>query len=458
MTSKDNPRFTTVIVNRLWKKAFGLALIEPLDELMDGTIPMIPELQTHLEGLMKELNYDMKAYLRVLYNTSAYQRQVTRSEVALGVVYHFTGPILRRMSAEQMWDSFVTLVNPSPDMVNAAAREQMEQRILQAKKNADGIEALSAEEAYRGIKTAAEVYAKNKERTEAKQKLYIEARTRQKELQDKLDALKPGPERLDLEQQYAEARKKVDQLRREVNDIQNEGRRLTLSEVIIPGHKKLYEKVTGSPYVNTSLSKIGSEGGAELPTMMAGDSMMMASGVRAERVIIPGYDRKEMTSEERKAEEERRLAAYADEADYYGIPEKQRRDFFRARSELTRKYLRAAELESPAPRGHPLRDFGQSDRETIENANLDASVPQSLFMMNGGLMPDILSKYSQLMLAISKAQYPDDKLEAAYMAVLSRKPNAREKDAWLKAQDKGLNSTEDLIYALLNTQQFVFIQ
>jgi hypothetical protein len=459
MTSKDNPRFTTVIANRLWKKAFGLALIEPLDELMDGTIPMVPELQTHLEGLIKELNYDMKAYLRVLFNTRTYQRQVTRDEVAPGVVYHFTGPVLRRMSAEQMWDSFVTLINPNPDMINSAAREQMEQRILQAKKNAEGIESLDVEEAYRGLKMAADVYARNRERTETKQKVYIEARATQKELQEKLEAIKPGPEREAMEKKVAEARNKVDELRREVNDIQNEGRRLTMSEVMVPGHKKLYEKVTGKPYVNASLAKNSTGGTAEVPSMMAGDSMMMmANGVRAERVIIPGFDRKELTPEERKAEEEKRQAAYREEAEYYGIPEKQHRDYFRARVQQSRDYLRSAELESPAPRGHPLRDFGQSDRETIENANYDASVPQSLFMMNGNLMPNILSKYSQLMLALSKAQYPDDKLETAYMAILARKPTQKEKEAWLKAQDSGLNATEDLIYALLNTQQFIFIQ
>jgi hypothetical protein len=458
MAAKDNPRFTTVIVNRLWKKAFGLALIEPLDELMDGSVPMIPELQTHLEGLMKELNYDMKAYLRILYNTSAYQRHVTREEVAPGIVYHFTGPVLRRMSAEQMWDSFVTLINPNPDMINSTAREQMDQRILQAKKNADGIESLTVEEAYRGMKIAAQVYGKNRERTDAKQKLYLEARMNQKALQEEFEALKPGSDREIMEKKVAEARQKVDQLRREVNDIQNEGRRLTMSEVIVPGHKKLYEKVTGKPYVNASLAKNSSEGSTEVPSMMAGDSMMMANGVKAERVNVPGYDRKELSPEERKAEEQQRQEAYREEAAYYGIPEKQHRDYFRTRAQQSRDYLRSAELESPAPRGHPLRDFGQSDRETIENANYDASVPQSLFMMNGNLMPNILSKYSQLMLAISKAQYPDDKLEAAYKAILARKPSAKEKEAWSKAQDSGLNTMEDLIFSLLNTQQFIFIQ
>lgn len=72
MTDKSNPRFTTVIVNRLWKRAFGMALIEPLDELRDDTAPMVPELQSYLEKLMKDLDFDMKAFQKVLFNTTAY--------------------------------------------------------------------------------------------------------------------------------------------------------------------------------------------------------------------------------------------------------------------------------------------------------------------------------------------------------------------------------------------------
>ena len=39
----------------------------------------------------------------------------------------------------------------------------------------------------------------------------------------------------------------------------------------------------------------------------------------------------------------------------------------------------------------------------IENANLEASVPQALALMNGQLFPQIVSRYSQLMLTINKA-------------------------------------------------------
>lgn len=461
MTSPENPRFTTVIANRLWKRVFGLALIEPLDELMDNTVPMIPEMEKHLEKLVVDMQYDMKGILRVLYNTKAYQAQVSREEHSPGEVYHFTGPLLRRMSAEQMWDSFVTLINPSPDMINEASREIMEQRILQAKKIADGVESLSSEEALAGLKKAADIYSRNRERTDAQQKLYAEARNAYKQAREAAEAMADGPAKVAALSKADELRKKSDDIRKEVNRIQNEGRRVTFAEVIVPGEKRLFEKVTGKPYQTVSLTRSSGDGGDSSPAMMSGggEMMMMANGAKAEKVTIPGYDRKELTKEEKKAITEKAHAAYAEEADFFGITnEKDRRNYISTRDQISRNTLRAAELESPAPRGHYLREFGQSDRETIENANSDASVPQALAMMNGSLLPQITNKYSQLMLTVNKAPYPDDKVDAAYMTLLSRKPTPAEKAVWLKAQDSGLSSMEDLIFSLLNTQQFIFIQ
>lgn len=458
MTSPENPRFTTVIANRLWKRVFGLALIEPLDELMDMSVPMVPEMEKYLEKLVIDLKYDMKAVLRVLYNTKAYQAQVSREEYAAGSTYHFTGPLLRRMTAEQMWDSFVTLINPSPDMINQANRDAMEQRILQAKKIADSVDALTPEQALEGLQKAAKIYGMNRERTEVQQKLYAEARTQWKEAQDKAEAMKPGPEQEAALAKAKDLRAKSDAIRSEVNRIQNEGRKVTYAEVITTGQKKLFEKVTGKPYQTVALN---TKGGSEAaPAMMAGDSMMMmASGVRTEKVVIPGYDRKELTKEEKEAVNAKLRSAYEEEADYYGITEpKERKQYVASRERMSRDTLRSAELESPAPRGHYLREFGQSDRETIENANNEASVPQALAMMNGSLLPQLLDRFSQLMLTMRKAQYPDDKVEAAYMTILSRKPSVNEKASWLKAQDNGLQDIQDLIFSLLNTQQFIFIQ
>lgn len=453
MTSRDNPRFTTVIVNRLWKKAFGLALIEPLDELMDQSVPMNAELQKHLEKLMADLDYDMKAYLRIVFNTSAYQRQATREEVPPGVVYHFTGPLLRRMTAEQMWDSFVALINPSPDMPNIVAREQIEQRVLQAKKSSDSIDSLSPEEVLKGIEAAAKLYKAQASAVTEKQRDIADVRIKAQELADKARMLE-GEARMKLEAQANEQKEKARKLSRELNDLYSDARRAVQTGVIIPGQKKLFEKVTGKPFQTAMLKTNGNV--EAIPS--SGDVMPSATRGASERVMIPGYDRKELTKEERQAIEAKRRETFEDEARYYGIPGKEWRYYYQSREQQTRNWLRAAELESPAPRGHYLREFGQSDRETIENANNEASVPQALAMMNGQLLPQIIGRYSQLMLTINKAPYPDDKIDAACMTILSRKPTPKEKEVWLKAQSENFNSMEDLVFALLNTQQFIFIQ
>lgn len=114
LTSKDNPRFALTIANRLWKQVFGAGQIEPVDDMMDSTVAENPELMAFLEAEMKRLDFDMKEYLRILYNTETYQRQSFDHEVAIGTPYHFPGPMLRRMTAEQAWDSFLTLARPEP--------------------------------------------------------------------------------------------------------------------------------------------------------------------------------------------------------------------------------------------------------------------------------------------------------------------------------------------------------
>ena len=115
MTSPENPRFTTVIANRMWKRVFGLGLIEPVDEMTDSTVASNPQVMDYLTQLMIDKKYSLKSVLRVLYNTDTYQRMATTQEVPLGETYHFTGPMLRRMSAEQIWDSMVTLSKGSLD-------------------------------------------------------------------------------------------------------------------------------------------------------------------------------------------------------------------------------------------------------------------------------------------------------------------------------------------------------
>lgn len=114
LTSPDNPRFTKVISNRLWKRVMGLGLFEPVDELdMEVTISH-PALLAHLEKSMVNLGYDMKQFMRVLYNTRTFQFKANPEEHS-DRTYHFAGRVLSRMSAEQIWDSMLSTTVPAID-------------------------------------------------------------------------------------------------------------------------------------------------------------------------------------------------------------------------------------------------------------------------------------------------------------------------------------------------------
>ena len=115
LASPDNPRFTLTVANRLWKHAMGYGVIEPVDDMMDDTEPSNPELMEFLVSEMERLNYNMKEFQRIIYNTKTWQREATYTNLDPEKPYHFPGPVLRRMTAEQVWDSLLTLTVPNPN-------------------------------------------------------------------------------------------------------------------------------------------------------------------------------------------------------------------------------------------------------------------------------------------------------------------------------------------------------
>ncbi|MCB1093574.1 MAG: DUF1549 domain-containing protein, partial [Verrucomicrobiae bacterium] len=52
LTSSENPMFTKVIANRLWKKVMGVGIYEPVDEFTEESEPSHPELMQFLEDQM----------------------------------------------------------------------------------------------------------------------------------------------------------------------------------------------------------------------------------------------------------------------------------------------------------------------------------------------------------------------------------------------------------------------
>ena len=112
LTDKDNPRFTLILANRLWKKTIGMGLFEPAEKIREGkTAPSDPALMEALIEIVHQKKFKLKDVYRVLYNTDLFSRESTRESIAFSMDMGFLGPVSRRVSAEQMWDNLMVLRN-----------------------------------------------------------------------------------------------------------------------------------------------------------------------------------------------------------------------------------------------------------------------------------------------------------------------------------------------------------
>ncbi len=341
MTSPTNPRFTVVIANRLWRKVMGQGLIEPVDNFTAATVPSDAKLMDHLADLMVRVGYDTRRFQQVLLSTACFQRAAVPVENPAPEDYCFQGPLLRRMGAEEVWDSLLAMAIPDSDERKGAA-------------SAEGM--YDAYDQYKD-KTPAEIYAMM---TSA-----ADSMGQRKELQDKLkDLMATFADRAAAAQDP-----QVRQLRQQL----------------------------------AALNKDDGGKGLGLYGMA------------------------------------RRQAPETDPR-WRGYP---------------RELVRAAELPSPAPNGHVLRDFGQSDRQLIDNASSAPAVTQALSLLNGVVDRNVLNADSELMRTLASITDRERQLRVAFLAVLTREPSTKERELFL-AQDAP--PIQDVVWTLINSREFLFVR
>lgn len=72
----------------------------------------------HLTFVMKAAKFDLREVQRVIYNSKTYQASASATPDLGKAKYLFNGPLVRRLSAEQVWDSLiVTAVGTYADNV-----------------------------------------------------------------------------------------------------------------------------------------------------------------------------------------------------------------------------------------------------------------------------------------------------------------------------------------------------
>ncbi|MDZ4286682.1 MAG: DUF1549 domain-containing protein [Prosthecobacter sp.] len=423
MATKDNPRFTLVVANRLWKKAMGMGVIEPVDEITDSTVPSNPQLMTFLEDTMKALNYDMKEFLRIVYNSGTYQRAAYAKDVELGEVYHFPGPLLRRMSAEQIWDSMVALYKPSPDAPSVDARVDREIAIRRVEWLDRALNSLTAQELAEGAAKVVQIQKQLSADVRKAQEQMIEANKNKDE-----DAVR-------------EARKVVTNQRRRIDEAAQE-------IVYTMGFKKfaelaragkLKEQVDDNEFAREIAAVIKSKEGKDL-------ELDEALGILARQ-------QRARLTEVQKARLKR-------DTEQLHVNDPKERESLRAWENFRDTFMvRAVDLRSPAPNGHFLREFGQSDRELVENANDEASVGQALMLLNGKTFSQLMNPYTMISRALRRAESTDQTIDAIYLSLFSRKATEGEKDLLRPVvEGNGLTGKGDALWAALNTRQFYFIE
>ncbi len=372
LTGSDNPRFTKIIVNRLWKAVMGVGLVEPVDDFKDGTVASNPDLFAYLEKEMVNVDYDMRRFLGILYNTRTYQRQSTTEDINLDD-YHFQGPALRRMSAEQIWDSLLAVTIPAVDERQGGSKYR--KRYEEMKQRAEGLESMKKQP--QRILNAAKDIAK------------VE---------------------YDHEQASSGLRKQVAKAREEGNDSLAK----KLNKEMRAASKARDEQVKGIRGAFESTFVRASEKGSSMSMMKMGE--MKGEAKMSKDPRWKGYDG---------------------------------------------DYVRASEVRSPAPSGHFLRQFGQSDRETISAAEIEASVAQVLHLLNGKVYDQLVSSKSLLMKGIDQLYGDDEKQDYIFMSLLTREPTEREREIMSKhfaTADDSKDACKTIIWSLLNTKELLFIQ
>lgn len=324
MTHPQNPRFAMAIANRLWKRAFGVGVVDPVTNLdnpdEDGSNP---ELLKHLASEMVRVKFDLKQFMRIVYNTRAYQSEATTENIAMGEKYYFQGPMLRRMSAEQAWDSYMTLVLGQPDQFKAPLQDLYAKSIDLNLDTVDAKTVLIKYDAYRKIQ--------------------------QKE-----------------------------------NELMGGNLDMAGGDMMMDGDSK----------------KGGSKAAASTPSDGPGKFLT-----------------------------------------YEGM-----------------RLLRSAELPQPAPGGHFLTDFGQSPRNLIDGSTKIGNVPQVLMMMNGKAQKMLTSPDSLVFRTMEKVRDPSEKVETMFLSIMSRRPTMNEKDIAKRVLAQGEDGYANMIWALINTREFMFIQ
>lgn len=113
----DNGHFARSYVNRIWARLMGRGFYDPVDDMGEGTEPLLAELQDELADHFVASGFDTRSVFRVIALTKAYQRPLLGS--AEGSPDPFTVAKTKQLRGDEVFDSLeaaIELPNFRPPM------------------------------------------------------------------------------------------------------------------------------------------------------------------------------------------------------------------------------------------------------------------------------------------------------------------------------------------------------
>jgi len=119
MTHADNGRLARTIVNRLWSRLMGRAIVEPVDEMANE--PWCADLLDFLAVDLVDRGYDLRHTMFTIAASLAYQRETAAADESgrRSTEFVFRGPSPQRMTAEQFVDAMWSFTGGGPSSVEA---------------------------------------------------------------------------------------------------------------------------------------------------------------------------------------------------------------------------------------------------------------------------------------------------------------------------------------------------
>ncbi|MEX0977749.1 MAG: DUF1553 domain-containing protein, partial [Pirellulales bacterium] len=122
---------------------------------------------------------------------------------------------------------------------------------------------------------------------------------------------------------------------------------------------------------------------------------------------------------------------------------------------------RAVQIADGQTSNYFLTSFGRSPRQTAcaAEATTEPTLSQALHLLNGDTLSRKIGESKRLQTMLDGGKKPAEIIETIYIACLSRKPTPEESqklEAIVAAEPNARNAVDDILWAVLNSREYLF--